>query len=327
MTGVGGVRASLRDAVRESALEVPASYAWALLRGQWPDAPAAALESFRTRRPRTFGEKVRYKMARDRRPLLQTMADKVAVRDYVASRGAGRYLLPLHATGASSGDIPWSGLPREYACKVSHACGGVIIVSESADPTVPLPDAARYRRWSRHLVHPNQAGPERIAPLVDRWLSLSYRQGPVGRREWAYHAIVPRVLVEEFVPADQAVPPDLKVLCIAGEPRMLSVIRRTRSMELESITRFLVEEAEQARAAVGLDPDAWADLLKATRALSTKTDMVRVDWLLGPDGPYFGELTSYPSGGDPEFEGHASLPAAAIDAILARQWTVPASYQ
>ena len=51
-----------------------------------------AIRLLRTRRPRTFREKVRYKMLRDHRRLLVTFADKAAVRTHVAAAVGEQYL-------------------------------------------------------------------------------------------------------------------------------------------------------------------------------------------------------------------------------------------
>ena len=53
-----------------------------------------AIRLLRTRRPRTFRDKVRYKMLRDHRPLLVTFADKAAVRTHVAA-AVGEHYLPV----------------------------------------------------------------------------------------------------------------------------------------------------------------------------------------------------------------------------------------
>src|SRR3954452_23161387 len=64
-----------------------------------------------TRRPRTFREKVRYKMLRDHRPLMVTFADKAAVRAYVAGAGGASYLPRAHAIVDAPRDLHGVDLP------------------------------------------------------------------------------------------------------------------------------------------------------------------------------------------------------------------------
>lgn len=60
------------------------------------------------RRPRTFNEKVRFKMTSDRRPLLAMLCDKVATREYVASVVGPGVLTELYLVT----DDPAQGAPR-----------------------------------------------------------------------------------------------------------------------------------------------------------------------------------------------------------------------
>src|SRR6056297_3548063 len=93
----------------------------------------------RTRDPTTLNEKVKYKMLHDRRPILTTLTDKVDVRDVVRDRIGVDHLTHLFQVHDDAAAVRWDELPREFACKVTHASGGTIIVTDSADPDRPLP--------------------------------------------------------------------------------------------------------------------------------------------------------------------------------------------
>jgi hypothetical protein len=313
--------------VRASPLEVPASYVWGAATLHWPRWLGHAIELHRTRAPDTFALKVRYKMARDRRPLLTTLADKLAARDYVAERAGAGLLLDVPAIAERAADLPWDRLPRECAIKVNHGSGGVIVVSDFADPAERLPTGRWLPSWTRHLVRPSAFDPAAAAALVDHWLALPYRQGPVGRWEPAYAGIPRRVFVEEYAGSAISLPADLKVVCIHGEPELISVITRTSRFVLDVTRRFLPEEHEAARDAAGIDQGTWDEVLAASRAVSAETDLVRVDWLVTGQGIRFGELTNYMSGGVPTFHGHAQLSSRQLAERLSALWTVPETYQ
>jgi hypothetical protein len=53
--------------------------------------------------PVTLNEKILFKMAFDRRPILKTLADRIAVRDYVQER-VGGHVLPKHLHVFSDAD-------------------------------------------------------------------------------------------------------------------------------------------------------------------------------------------------------------------------------
>ena len=313
--------------VRSSPLEVPASYVWGAATLHWPRWLGHAIELNRTREPDTFALKVRYKMARDRRPLLTTLADKLAARAYVEERVGSDVLLDVPAVAERAADLPWDRLPRECAIKVNHGSGGVIVVSDFADPAERIPTGRWLPSWTRHLVRPSAFDPVAAAALVDHWLALPYRQGPVGRWEPAYGGIPRRAYVEEYGGSATSLPTDLKIACIHGEPQLISVVTRTSRFVLDGMRRFLPEEHEAARDAAGIDLATYDEVLAASRAVSAETDLLRVDWLVTANGIRFGELTNYMSGGAPTFLGHARLTPEDIAARLSALWTVPETYQ
>src|SRR5690349_13577313 len=93
----------------------------------------------RTARPRTFTQKVRYKMLRDHRQLLVTFADKAAVREHVAAVAGAHYLPRVYAVVDNPDDLTTSVLPDSFVMKPTHGSGAVVIVSAGADPEARLP--------------------------------------------------------------------------------------------------------------------------------------------------------------------------------------------
>lgn len=315
----------LKAWVQRSPLNGPASYAWGAVRLTWPRRPAHALELWRTRNPQTFGEKVRYKMARDRSPVLATLVDKVAMREYVSDRLGADALPHRYAAVRRAAELPWGDLPREFVLKAAHASGGVIVVADSASADARLP-SGRSVPWARFWVRPEHADRGAMERLGETWLRSSYAQGPVGRWEWAYRDVPRALVVDEYVGDGQRLPRELKLMCIHGEPQIYSVLTRDHDFTLEPPIRFLPGEETDARRALDLDVSTWAWLTAASRSLSAGRDLLRVDWMLSSRGPLVGELTVYPTGGSPTFEGHRSLTSREVDAILSGTWAVTPSY-
>ena len=294
-----------------------------LARGEWPTAVADVVQPLLTRDPVTFNEKVKYRMAHDRRPILRTFADKLLAREFAMARIEPDFVLPLLAVGENADGIPWATLPREYACKVNHGSGGVIIVSDHADPGVELPRSPRHVGWRRYLVHPDQADARRMAALVDHWLAQPYRWRAGAAREWAYRDIARRVFVEEYCGGPAGLPLQMSVQCFDGEPRALFFFVPGPEVQRSSKQRFLMEERETAAARAGLTVAELDRVLDACRALAADVDMVRVDWNVGSRGPRFGELTNYPAAGHAEYSGHATIPADEFEALLSSLWRLP----
>src|SRR4051812_45450461 len=98
-----------------------------------------AVRLWRTRNPRTFREKVRYKMLRDHRGLVVTFADKAAVRDYVAEAVGQQYLPRSYAIVDDPVALSDVELPDRYVVKPTHGSGAAIVVSDRAPAEARLP--------------------------------------------------------------------------------------------------------------------------------------------------------------------------------------------
>ncbi len=276
---------------------------------------------WRTRRPRTFTEKVRYKMLRDHRRLMVTFSDKVAARDHVASL-VGEGVLPelLHLVEDPRG-LADAVLPTAYVLKPSHGSGVAVIVSPLADPGSRLPEP-RYG-WTYAHVRPEHAPVEHLVELGRAWLSQLYGQGP--NREWAYGHVPRRLMVEELLTgADGTVPDDYKLFVFHGTCRYVQVDRGRFDQRTQDFFTPAWEHlplsgghpwAEPPR------PERLDEMLELAERLGAGTDFVRVDLYDLPDRLVFGELSSFPAGGDSPFE------PASFDLEFGSHWTPPRRYR
>jgi hypothetical protein len=270
-----------------------------------------------SRDARTYNEKVLRKMAYDRNPMLVLFADKVAVRQYVSSTVGPEYLAEAYAIAKRAGDVDWGDLPREYAAKVNHASGGVILVSDRADPSRELPAPGSRTGFTRIVVHPDRADPARLSDLLEHWLSLEFSWGPGGRPEWAYQHVPRRILVEELLPfpAGEAPPPDYKCYVFNGRCRVIRVLTRTIDGHEWDFSGDVPMTPDWRRLPVTLDPHdpvPWAptpdpparleELVRVAEALGAPVDFVRVDLYAIGERIVFGELTNYPSAATNRFE-------------------------
>jgi hypothetical protein len=254
------------------------------------------------------------------------MCDKVLARAFVAELIGPDYLLQLLDVAGTASGISWDELPREFAGKVNHACGGVIVVSERADPTIRLPEASHVQGFSRYHVHPDTFDLSAAIALFDYWQTLGYGWTPGNYREWGYKDIKRMVLVESLADTSGGQPVEVKVFCFNGRPGSIVVVEVGRDLEMERHRRYLEDEFHKARVGLHIDERVWTSLLQACRSLSAHTDMVRVDWFMTSDGPRFNELTSYPGGGGGRLLGHRSFSSDELELILAQSWSVPKEY-
>jgi hypothetical protein len=270
-----------------------------------------------SRDARTYNEKVLRKMAYDRNPMLVLFADKVASRQYVSSVVGSQYLPEAYAIAEHAADVAWADLPREYAAKVNHASGGVVLVTDRAPLDRELPPPGSRRGFTRIAVHPDRADPQRLADLLDHWLGMEYSWGPGGRPEWAYQHVPRRVLVEELLPFGEAdaPPADFKCYVFNGRCRVVRVLCRTTdgaewdfsadvamTPAWERIPVFLDPHDPVPPSATPPRPACLEEMVRVAEALGAAVDFVRVDLYALGERVVVGELTNYPSAATNTFE-------------------------
>lgn len=259
--------------------------------------------------PRTFNQKVRYRMVHDRRAILGTFADKLTSKRYVAERLGPEYVPRLLGAGTSACCIDVSTLPREYALKVSHASGGVLLVTDSADRTVIPPNPGGP--FIRLRLHPDTVRFTDLAPIMEEWLRRPYA-GANG--EWAYSLCTPTILAEEYLSTpDGTPPPDLKFFVFGGEVRMVRLDSphagsKTLNHYLADGTPLPVRFGEyhteyfpELRPAPELPP-GWQAARTLAAELGHGLDFVRVDTYIVGERVLIGELTNYPTNGTGRYE-------------------------
>jgi hypothetical protein len=277
----------------------------------------------RTRRPRTFNEKIRYKMLRDRRALMVTFADKAAVRDHVAA-AVGPAVLPrlfhLLDDPRSLADV---ALPSSYVLKPTHGSGVGVIVSPQAPADARLPDVSNS--WTYAHVRPEHADTSLLTALGQSWLVQLYGQGP--NREWAYGLVPRRLVVEEFLGGDDGtVPDDYKLFVFHGTCRFAQVDHarfgtRTQDFFTADWQHLALSGGHPWAVDPIPRPEQWGEMVRLAERLGRDTDFVRVDLYVLPGRIVFGELSSLPAGGDSPFDPQS------FDVEFGRHWDPPRRYR
>ncbi|GIU93832.1 MAG: hypothetical protein KatS3mg012_0289 [Gaiellaceae bacterium] len=271
------------------------------------------------RSPTTFNEKTRYKMAHDLRPLLTTLSDKVAAREYVA-RIIGPAVLPeLYLVTREPAAVRRETLPRDVAVKVAHGSGGVVLVSGSA----PVDNRLREPPvgWTRFLVHPESVDWDVLRALLADWLSRPYKPDT----HWPNSRIVPQILAEELVYEDGAIARDFKLFTFHGRVRVIVVDTNRFSGHVRTLyTPEWERLAFELKFPAGPDverPALLREMVDVAERLAGGLDFLRVDLYVPGDRLVVGELTSFHGAGTEEFR------PASWDAWLGSFWTIPRRYR
>jgi hypothetical protein len=130
-------------------------------------------DSCRLLKPKTFNQKLYYKMLYDRRPLLAIFADKLAAREYVRQKVGGDILIPLLATDDRPEEIPFEQLPLRFVLKTNHGSGYVRIVKNKSREDV-----------------------NELRAVCREWLAKNY--GKISG-EWVYQNVPPKIMIETFL--------------------------------------------------------------------------------------------------------------------------------
>lgn len=286
----------------------------------------------RSRNAEGFNEKVEYKMARDRRPILTVFADKLEAREYACRRVGAEFVPTTLAVSDSAVELPWADLPDEMAVKVTHGSGGCVISSwQGSEPGVTVPGASLANAWTRASVKPPALDPTAAAAFLDMHLDLSYFW---THGEWGYRDVRPKVLVEEYLPGVGGRPPvDYRMYCFGGRCEVVLVITgnvvRPSGVDIRYLSDFFSRdwthlEGSREESAPHPEtpsrPDDLEAMLAISDTLSEGNDFLRVDLIRSEGRILVGELTNYPNAG-----GLRANPPS-FERWLGSHWKLPSDY-
>ena len=231
--------------------------------------------------PKTFNEKLQWLKLYYHRPELTLMADKLAVKDYVASIIGAEYVVPLLGSWDDPKDIEWDSLPHQFVLKTNHDGGnyGIIICK----------DKEKLDR---------EKATERLNKSLKRNTFL------LGR-EWPYKNIPRKVFAERYMASGKdGELADYKFFCFDGKIKMMYVATGRQSGTglcfdyFDENYRHLDLVQTHPMAATTPEKPKNFELMKTlAEKLSKDLPHVRVDFYEADGKVYFGEFTFFSLGG------------------------------
>lgn len=206
--------------------------------------------------------------------------DKLAVRDYVVSKGLRHILPKCYGAWRHAWQIDWEALPQRFVLKANHGCGYNIFCTDSASF--------------------DRAG---AAKRLERWL----RCRNYSRTQTHYSLIEPRVFAEEFIDdGSGGLPSDYKFMCVRGEP-LCVFLCRDRDVETGRVKFYVFDDnwnyvpawntRQHSDATLIPRPRNFEAMKEYARTLSRDFEFVRVDFYDTGERVLFGELTFTPDVG------------------------------
>jgi hypothetical protein len=245
--------------------------------------------------PRTFNEKVNWRILNDRRPELAWTCDKLAMKQHAVDSGAHVRVPRTIWSGTDVRELKDVHLPARWVLKPTHRSGLV----EFGDTETSL---------------------ARLAEVTATWL-MDHQHGVLA--EWAYGQARKQLFVEEHIGRPASPPPDYKFFVFDGEPRLVQVdldrfSGHRRSLYAPDWTKLDVTLNYPDGGDVA-PPPSLARMLDVAGQLARGFDFMRVDLYDDEGDVVFGEYTPYPGSGLERFTPRA------FDGELGSWWCLPTS--
>lgn len=245
--------------------------------------------------PQLFSEKLQWYKLYARKPLMEKVANKYTVREYIESVGYGHLLNDLLGVYKNVSEIDFNALPNQFVLKDTHGSGHNIIVK----------DKGQLCKWQAKM-------------MMHTWLHQTIAW---SGREWVYQSMPRHIIAEKYLEDETGELRDYKFYCFNGESRFmqLEVGRGTEhnTRNFYDMDWNLMPFGKELPHNPNINvprPQMYDEMQKIVRDLCKPFQYVRVDLYQVCGKIYFGELTFFPAGGAPDF-----VPAE-YDAIVGEMW-------
>jgi len=244
------------------------------------------------RHPRTFSEKVNWRILHDRREILAWTCDKLRTKALAEERNIR--VIPTLWAGTEITELPDVDLPDNWVLKPNNR-SGLVFFGQS-----PRVDAESLQR------------------ITETW---NADDRVVAKGEWAYTRAAPGFLVEERIGPVPGTPTDFKVFVFDGAPYMILVdldrFGRHQSRFYSPDWRPMPFRDRIPVSDEVPRPPCLGEMLDAATTIAAGFDFLRVDLYVEHGQVYLGEVTPYPGGGLEPFEPRRA------DLELGDAWRLP----
>ncbi|WP_432205339.1 ATP-grasp fold amidoligase family protein (plasmid) [Cetobacterium somerae] len=223
--------------------------------------------------PKTFNEKIQWRILKDRKDIYTQLADKYLVRDYVKGKIGEEYLIKLLGVYEKAEDIDYDKLPNKFVLKCNHDSGSVIICKDKS--TFNKKEANKKLNFS----------------LKRNFYYIT--------REWHYKNIKPLIICEEFLEENGKAPKDYKFhifnnskgsnIFIQCDVDRFDGHKRAMLDEKWKLTSF--EYKKKTPNIIPEKPLKFDEMKKLALKLSKDFEMSRIDFYEVNEKIYFGEIT------------------------------------
>ena len=252
--------------------------------------------------PQTFNEKLNWFKIYNRQSLYTSLADKYAVKQYVADKIGEQYVVSNLGVWNSFDEIDFDSLPNQFVLKCTHDSSGAIVCRDKNSFDV---DEARKK--------------------VDFVMKMNYFY---ACREWPYknipHRIIADVLLDDGSGHELN---DYKFWCFNGKPTyMYCTVKSSREKIYENFydmdfNPVDIDHGWPRRTQEFEKPAAFEEMKSLAAKLSERIPFVRIDFFYVNGKVYFGEYTFFDWAGLQPFKTYE------LDCRLGQLIQLPSPYK
>lgn len=233
--------------------------------------------------PKTFNEKLNWLKLHNHDPKLTTMADKYAVKQYVANIIGEEYVVPNYGVWSRFDDIDFDSLPNSFVLKATHDSGGVVICKD------------------KNLLD--------FKSIKERFEKLLNKDFYYLGREWPYKNIPHRIIADKYLDDHTGKElRDYKFWCFNGSPQYIyltikgeNIYENFYDMDFNPVN---INHGFPRHTPEFDKPDNFEKMKELAGKLSEGIPFVRVDFFNVDGRVYFGEFTFFDWGGKRAFEDY-----------------------
>lgn len=233
--------------------------------------------------PRKFTEKLQWLKLFYRDDLMTVCSDKYEVRKYVTQKGYDHLLNDVIGIYSSFEDIDLESLPNRFVLKATHGSGWNLIVRDKG--------LVNWRIWRK---------------IAKVWLDTDLSW---FGREWNYHFLKRRLVIEEYLEDDSGELRDFKIMCFNGQPMWMQIDENRTSCHKRAYLDMQGHPIPMTDLTTGSKPNlnkfelspSWTSTHR--RMIEIASDLcepfvcVRVDFYAVGERIVFGELTFFDGSG------------------------------
>lgn len=232
--------------------------------------------------PKTFNEKLNWLKVYNHNSIYTIMADKYAVKQFVADKIGEEYVVKNYGVWKNWEDIDFSKLPNQFVIKCTHDSGGAFICRDKESFDF-----------------------EKVGKQIRKNLKRNFY---FASREWPYKNIPHRVIVDELLDDHTGTElRDYKFWCFNGTPTYMyctikgkNVYENFYDMDFNPV---MIDHGFPRHQPEFEKPQKFELMKEFAYLLSEGIPFVRIDFFEVNGKVFFGEFTFFDWGGNRPFGG------------------------